>query len=171
MRKLYYILLLSATLMSSGCSSVKSAFTKPEPAKPFTFQLPEGVEPPASSVNGWNLQRTGLHDYTYFPPQAPPGKVKYKNVGNTKTTDSNNSGSYNDSKKSGNTGSLNDNKKQGQQQDVGNVKQKGSVVGDGNTVEERKSLWWLWVLVVVLALVLWKLWPLIKKTLPIPLPF
>lgn len=127
-----FLALLTCLVLTVRCKPTEQV------QQPYTIVLPEGMEAP-DSVDGWQVVRTGVNTYTYFPPKAVPKKVKYKNVGNNYSKD------------------------KSKVKDVGNTKAKGdgiignhnapiearrqAVVGDGNTVEqESNSLWWLWLL-------------------------
>lgn len=140
---LLYFALLFCLAFTVGCKPTEQV------QQPYTIVLPEGVEAP-DSVNGWQVVRTGLNSYTYFPPQRPPKRVKYKNVGNTTIKDNNNT------------------KAKGEAI-IGNHNapieaKKHAVVGDGNTVvAKRQTEWWVWALFGLAAL--YFLWPVIKRVL------
>lgn len=123
--------LMTCLAFTFGCKAAEQA------QQPYTLTLPDSVKLP-DTVNGWQVVRTGVNQYTYFPPVPAPKRVKYKNVGNTITKDSHNAKAKGDGI-IGNGNAPIEAKKQ-------------AVVGDGNTVEMKKAggpPWWVVMLIGV----------------------
>lgn len=154
MRRNVIISLLLLLFSFSACDSIKTLFKGSTATQnPFTIHRPDSLGFPETPPNEWVVQRTGVNEYTYFPPKPAPRKIK--NSFNTDNSQKKSNNTEIDNKKSGNTDSFNNNKKQGQMQDVGNVnnKKQGQVKQPGYT----------WVAVVLILLVLlYQFWPDIR---------